>query len=84
MAKCGPRWAESVFCFLPSEMGPGEVFGLTALFSSTLIYNIQSRIQEDKLDNLDYFTTSARTAPLLFAPHLPASELLCSFSRAFS
>jgi len=36
------------------------VFGLTALFSSNLIYNIQSRIQEDKLDNLDYFTTFAK------------------------
>ena len=37
------------------------IFGLTAIFSSKLIYNLQSRIQEDHIDNLDYFTTFATT-----------------------
>jgi len=38
------------------------IFGLTALLSSKLIYNIQNRIEEDKLENLDYFTTFAHRA----------------------
>mmetsp|Transcript_60776 Transcript_60776/g.144775 ORF Transcript_60776/g.144775 Transcript_60776/m.144775 type:complete len:617 (-) Transcript_60776:83-1933(-) len=38
------------------------IFGLTALVSSKLIYNIQNRIEEDKLENLDYFTTFAHRA----------------------
>jgi atlastin len=38
------------------------IFGLTALLSSKLIYNIQNRIEEDKLDNLDYFTSFAEKA----------------------
>lgn len=37
------------------------IFGLTSLLSSKLIYNIQNLIEEDKLDNLDYFTTFAQT-----------------------
>jgi hypothetical protein len=38
------------------------IFGLTALLSSKLIYNIQNRIEEDKLENLDYFTSFAEKA----------------------
>lgn len=37
------------------------IFGLTSLLASKLIYNIQNLIEEDKLDNLDYFTTFAQT-----------------------
>eukprot|EP00441_Pelagodinium_beii_P043138 CAMPEP_0197650006 /NCGR_PEP_ID=MMETSP1338-20131121/30684_1 /TAXON_ID=43686 ORGANISM="Pelagodinium beii, Strain RCC1491" /NCGR_SAMPLE_ID=MMETSP1338 /ASSEMBLY_ACC=CAM_ASM_000754 /LENGTH=614 /DNA_ID=CAMNT_0043224341 /DNA_START=69 /DNA_END=1913 /DNA_ORIENTATION=+ len=37
------------------------IFGLTALLSSKLIYNIQNRIEEDKLENMDYITTFAQT-----------------------
>lgn len=37
------------------------IFGLTALLSSKLVYNIQNRIEEDKLENLDYITTFAQT-----------------------
>lgn len=35
------------------------IFGLTAFLSAKLVYNIQNRIEEDKLENLDYFTTFA-------------------------
>lgn len=38
-----------------------SIFGLTALLSSKLIYNIQNRVEEDKLENLDYITTFAQT-----------------------
>lgn len=37
-------------------------FGLTALLSSKLIYNIQNRVEEDKISNLDYFTSFAEKA----------------------
>jgi len=37
------------------------IFGLTALLSSKMIFNIQNRVEEDKLENLDYFTTFAQT-----------------------
>lgn len=37
------------------------IFGITALLSSKLIYNIQNRVEEDKLENLDYITTFATT-----------------------
>ena len=37
------------------------IFGLTAILTSKLIYNLQNRIQEDHIDNLDYFTTFAAT-----------------------
>eukprot|EP00490_Sorites_sp_Unknown_P025873 CAMPEP_0114641544 /NCGR_PEP_ID=MMETSP0191-20121206/2316_1 /TAXON_ID=126664 /ORGANISM="Sorites sp." /LENGTH=592 /DNA_ID=CAMNT_0001853597 /DNA_START=74 /DNA_END=1853 /DNA_ORIENTATION=+ len=37
------------------------IFGLTALLSSKLIYNIQNRVEEDKLENMDYITTFAQT-----------------------
>jgi hypothetical protein len=32
------------------------IFGLSTLISSYQIYNISKQIQEDKLDQLDYFT----------------------------
>ncbi len=35
------------------------IFGITSLLSSKLIYNLQNRISEEKIDNLDYFTTFA-------------------------
>lgn len=38
------------------------IFGLASLLSSKLIYNIQNRIEEDKIENLDYFSTFAQTA----------------------
>uniref|UniRef100_A0A7S0ZQS4 Guanylate-binding protein N-terminal domain-containing protein n=1 Tax=Noctiluca scintillans TaxID=2966 RepID=A0A7S0ZQS4_NOCSC len=38
------------------------IFGLTALLSSKLIYNIQNHIEDDKLENMDYFTTFAQAA----------------------
>jgi len=37
------------------------IFGMTALLSSKLIYNIQNKIEEDKLSHLDYITTLAQT-----------------------
>lgn len=45
-----------------SRFQSATVFGLTALLSSKLIYNIQNRIDEDKMVNLDYFTTCATNA----------------------
>jgi len=38
------------------------IFGLTSLLSSKIIYNMQNIITDDKIDNLDYFTTFARAA----------------------
>ncbi|CAD7951270.1 unnamed protein product [Amoebophrya sp. A25] len=35
------------------------IFGITSMLSSKLIYNLQNRISEEKIDNLDYFTTYA-------------------------
>lgn len=37
------------------------IFGITALLSSKLIYNMQNRIEEDKLENMDYITTFTQT-----------------------
>merc|ERR550532_3800402 len=34
---------------------------MTALISSKLIYNIQNKLEEDKLGNLDYITTYVQT-----------------------
>lgn len=45
-----------------TEHQSATIFGLTAMLSSKLIYNIQNRIDETHLDNLDYFTTLAQTA----------------------
>lgn len=44
-----------------SKAQSATIFGLTALLSSKLIYNIQNRVEEDKLENLDYITTFAQT-----------------------
>lgn len=38
------------------------IFGMTALLSSKLIYNIQNRVDSDKLGNLDFFTSFAEKA----------------------
>lgn len=38
------------------------LFGLTALLSSRLVYNVQNNIQEDKLESLDYFMAFAHAA----------------------
>lgn len=38
------------------------IFGLTSLLASKLIYNMQNMISEEKIDNLDYFTTFAQAA----------------------
>lgn len=38
------------------------IFGLTAVLSSKLIYNITQQIQEDKVDNLTYFMQFAQSA----------------------
>merc|ERR1719171_1582218 len=45
-----------------SKEQSATIFGLTALLSSKLIYNVQNRISEDKFDNLDYFMTYAQSA----------------------
>mmetsp|Transcript_50909 Transcript_50909/g.108105 ORF Transcript_50909/g.108105 Transcript_50909/m.108105 type:complete len:629 (-) Transcript_50909:114-2000(-) len=37
------------------------IFGLTSLLSSKLIYNVQNRIEEVQMENLDYITTFAQT-----------------------
>jgi len=37
------------------------IFGMTALLSSKLVYNIQNRIGEADFDNLDYITTFTQT-----------------------
>lgn len=38
------------------------VFGLTTLMASRLIYNVSKQIQQDKIDNLLYFTEFAKAA----------------------
>lgn len=38
------------------------VFGLTTLMTSRLIYNVSKQIQQDKIDNLVYFTDFAQAA----------------------
>lgn len=38
------------------------VFGLTAVLSSKLIYNVNMQVQEDKVDNLGFFAGFARAA----------------------
>jgi len=38
------------------------VFGLTTLMTSRLIYNVSKQIQQDKIDNLLYFTDFAQAA----------------------
>jgi len=38
------------------------VFGLTTLLASRLVYNISKQIQQDKIDNLLYFTEFAQAA----------------------
>lgn len=45
-----------------SKEQSATIFGLTALLSSKLIYNLQNMLTEDKIDNLDYFTTFAQAA----------------------
>jgi hypothetical protein len=48
-----------------SEMSKHQsstIFGLTCLLSSKLIYNIQNRLEEDKITNLDYFVQFAQAA----------------------
>lgn len=45
-----------------SKEQSATVFGLTAILSTKLIYNIQNRVTEDRIDNLDYFTTFAQAA----------------------
>lgn len=37
------------------------IFGLTSLLSHKLVYNIQNRIEEVQMENLDYITTFAQT-----------------------
>jgi len=37
------------------------IFGLTALLSSKIVYNQQNKIEDDRLDNLDYITTFVQT-----------------------
>jgi len=53
-----------------SKAQSATIFGLTALLSSKLIYNIQNRVEEDKLENLDYITTFAQTV----CNELPGSD----------
>lgn len=38
------------------------IFGLTALLSSKLIYNMKGEVSEAEIDNLDYFVTFAQSA----------------------
>jgi atlastin len=38
------------------------VFGLTAVLSSKLIYNVNMQVQEDKIENLAFFASFARSA----------------------
>lgn len=38
------------------------VFGLTTLLTSRLVYNVSKQIQQDKIDNLLYFTDMAQAA----------------------
>merc|ERR1719343_314871 len=44
-----------------AKVQSATIFGLTALLSQKLVFNLQNRIEEDKLDNLDYFLTFAQT-----------------------
>jgi len=45
-----------------TEEQSATVFGLTTLLASRLIYNISKQIQQDKIDNLVYFTDFAQAA----------------------
>ena len=57
------------------------IFGLTALLSSKLIYNISMQIQEDKVENLGFFMSFAQVedmklhAPLQRCPPLSFGPL---------
>jgi atlastin len=45
-----------------SKSESATIFGLTAAISSTLIYNVNKQIQEDTVDNLQFFLECAATA----------------------
>lgn len=45
-----------------SKEQSATVFGLTTLMSSRLVYNVSRQIQQDKIDNLLYFTDFAQAA----------------------
>jgi len=45
-----------------SKEQSATVFGLTTLLASRLVYNVSKQIQQDKIDNLLYFTDFARAA----------------------
>eukprot|EP00931_Biecheleriopsis_adriatica_P104445 TRINITY_DN79118_c0_g1_i1.p1 TRINITY_DN79118_c0_g1~~TRINITY_DN79118_c0_g1_i1.p1 ORF type:complete len:691 (+),score=172.21 TRINITY_DN79118_c0_g1_i1:94-2166(+) len=45
-----------------SKEQSATVFGLTTLLASRLVYNVSKQIQQDKIDNLLYFTEFAQAA----------------------
>lgn len=45
-----------MFDFKTSSELTASIFGLSTLISSHQIYNLSKQIQEDKLQQLDYFT----------------------------
>jgi len=45
-----------------SKEQSATVFGLTTLMASRLVYNVSKQIQQDKIDNLLYFTEFAQAA----------------------
>eukprot|EP00439_Symbiodinium_sp_Y106_P068921 s438_g11.t2 len=45
-----------------SKEQSATVFGLTTLLASRLVYNVSKQIQQDKIENLLYFTDFARAA----------------------
>ncbi|CAJ1375088.1 unnamed protein product [Effrenium voratum] len=45
-----------------SKEQSATVFGLTTLLASRLVYNVSKQIQQDKIDNLLYFTDFAQAA----------------------
>ncbi|CAK9012306.1 unnamed protein product [Durusdinium trenchii] len=45
-----------------SKEQSATIFGLTTLLASRLIYNVSKQIQQDKIDNLLYFTDFAKAA----------------------
>mmetsp|Transcript_38403 Transcript_38403/g.61923 ORF Transcript_38403/g.61923 Transcript_38403/m.61923 type:complete len:677 (-) Transcript_38403:51-2081(-) len=45
-----------------SKEQSATVFGLTTLMASRLVYNVSKQIQQDKIDNLLYFTDFAQAA----------------------
>jgi len=82
--------AESVAVILMDTQGAWDgsmtkeqsatVFGLTAVLSSKLIYNVNMQVQEDKIENLAFFASFARSA-LSRSAGTEQAEMGCTLSQ---